>query len=106
LSALIENATLPARLQDEHVAKLLNLHPGLVPLLVTKKLLKPLGNPTPKAVRYYHRDEVLALTNDRIALDRITQFVYSYNKARNSTDIETKTSLPSSKPEKQVLYAT
>jgi len=44
---------LPARLDAEQVAWVLNYQPHDVPVLVAARLLKPLGNPQPNSVKYF-----------------------------------------------------
>ena len=66
---------LPARLNVEQTAWLLNCQPHDVPVLVAARLLKPLGNPPPNAVKFFGSAEVLELTRERTWLAKITNAV-------------------------------
>src|ERR1035438_1678332 len=50
---------LPARLTAEQVAWVINCQPHDVPVLVTARLLKPLGSAPPNSVKYFVTAELL-----------------------------------------------
>lgn len=66
---------LPARLSVEQTAWMLNCQPHDIPVLVAGRLLKPLGNPAPNAVKFFARSDVLELTSDRAWLVRMTNAI-------------------------------
>lgn len=66
---------LPARLTAEQVAWVINCQPHNVPVLVSARLLKPLGNTPPNSVKYFATTELLELMDDRIWLAEVTNAV-------------------------------
>jgi hypothetical protein len=56
---------LPARLTAEQAAWVLNCQPHDVPVLVSARLLKPLGNPPRYSVKYLAASELLEQMSDR-----------------------------------------
>jgi len=75
---------LPARLTAEQVAWVLNCQPHDVPVLVAKRLLKPLGNPPANGVKYFSTMPLLELTKDAAWLAKITNAIHDYWRAKNS----------------------
>jgi hypothetical protein len=75
---------LPARLNFEQTAWVLNCQVHDVPILVSSKLLKPLGNPQPNSVKYFAANEVLELAKDRSWLSRMTNAVNQYWRTKNA----------------------
>lgn len=65
----------PVRLTAEQAAWVLNCQAHDVPVLVSSRLLKPLGNPPQNGVKFFSTAEVLELANDRTWLARITNAV-------------------------------
>ncbi len=55
---------LPAQLSASETSYVLGCAPHDVPVLVAKGLLKPLGNPTPNAVKYFARVTLEELCDD------------------------------------------
>jgi len=55
-----------------------------VPVLVATRLLKPLGNPVPSAVKYFSRLEILDLAQDRSWLARVTNAVNQHWQTKNA----------------------
>ncbi|MDD2762411.1 MAG: hypothetical protein PHE83_00395 [Opitutaceae bacterium] len=74
---------LPARLTAEQAAWVLNCQPHDVPVLVTARLLKPLGNPAPNSVKYFATADVLELAKDRTRLVKVTNAVGQFWKEKN-----------------------
>src|SRR6266481_4309196 len=67
---------LPPRLNARQPADLLGFQEHDIPILVRGKLLKPLGEPSPNAIKYFATSELLAVSNDRGWLSRATMVVY------------------------------
>jgi hypothetical protein len=74
---------LPARLNAEQTAWVLNCQPHDIPVLVAAKLLKPLGNPQPNSVKYFAALEVLEQAKDRAWLARVTNAISLYWQRKN-----------------------
>ena len=75
---------LPARLTAEQAARLLNCQPYDVPILVTARLLKPLGNPPPNSVKYFAASELLEQVKDRTWLGKVTNTLNHHWQKRNA----------------------
>ena len=74
---------LPARLMAEQAAWVLNCQSHDVPVLVAARLLKPLGDPMPNAVKYFGTLGVLELARDRGWLAKVTNVVSQHWKTKN-----------------------
>lgn len=74
----------PARLVAEQVAWVLNCQPHDVPILVTSRLLKPLGNPASNSVKFFATSDVLELSQDRNQLVKMTTAIALHWQAKNS----------------------
>ena len=74
---------LPARLTVEQAAWVLNCQPHDIPILVTARLLKPLGNPVSNSVKYFATIEVLELAKDRTWPAKVTNAVSQHWKQKN-----------------------
>lgn len=74
----------PARLTSEQAAWAINCQPHDVPVLVAARLLKPLGNPPPNAVKYFATSDVLELSSDRTWLSKVTNALNQYWQHKNS----------------------
>jgi hypothetical protein len=75
---------LPARLNVEQTAWVLNCQTHDVPILVSSKLLKPLGNPPQNGTKYFATRDVLELTHDERWLHRVTATIYQHWQKRNA----------------------
>lgn len=75
---------LPARLHAEEVAFLLGFEPSDIGVLISKKLLKPLGKPAPNAPKYFARFEIEALARSRDWLNRATLAMSKYWQTKNN----------------------
>ena len=74
----------PARLHTSEVAKVLGFPEHDIPVLVSRKLLKPLGKPAQSAPKYYAACEIEKLAIDSSWLNKATQTVYDYWKVSNA----------------------
>ena len=75
---------LPARLTAEQAAWVINCQPSDVPILVTMRLLKPLGNPSPYNVKYFATSELLEQVQDRAWLAKVTNALNQHWQKRNA----------------------
>jgi hypothetical protein len=75
---------LPVRLNAEQTAWILNCQPHDIPVLVTARLLKPLGNPPPNAIKFYGTAEVLELTKERTWLAKVTNAINQHWRDHNA----------------------
>ena len=75
---------LPARLLAVQVAKLLNCTPDDVAILVSAGNLRPLGRPSPNAVKFFSAVELIALLADRGWLDEATKTIGQFWKRKNA----------------------
>ena len=75
---------LPARLTAEQIAWVLGCQPHDIPVLVTARLLKPLGNPAPNGIKYFCAADILELFGDRSWLTRATNTIYQQRQEQNS----------------------
>jgi hypothetical protein len=74
---------LPARLTAEQTAWILNCQAHDVPILVSARLLKPLGNPQVNAVKFFATADVLDLARDRAWLVKVTNAVSHHWRGQN-----------------------
>lgn len=96
---------LPARLTAEQTAWVLNCQAHDVPILVSSRLLKPLGNPPPNGIKFFATTDVLELTKDRAWLARMTNSVNQHwrnqnarRKSRESAESEAGSAMPAIAP--------
>jgi len=88
--------TLPVRLNVNEVAWLLNCQPHDIAILMSARLLKPLGNPPANAVKYFSTMLVIESTKDPAWLAKATNAIHHYwrNKnARKSSVSDVKTAI-------------
>jgi hypothetical protein len=74
---------LPARLTAEQAAWVLNCQAHDVPILVSARLLKPLGNPQANSVKFFATADVLEVTRDRTWLVKMTNAVSNHWRGQN-----------------------
>ena len=74
---------LPARLTAEQAAWVLNCQAHDMPILVSSRLLKPLGNPPPNGVKFFAAADVLELAKDRAWLVKVTNAVTGHWQKKN-----------------------
>lgn len=73
----------PARLHSEEVAKILGFMPHDVSILVSRGMLKPLGNPAQNAPKHFAAVQIYELALDREWLDKATRLISKYWKIKN-----------------------
>ena len=74
---------LPARLTAEQVAWTLNCQAHDIPILVSARLLKPLGSPQANAVKFFSTADLLELSKDRAWLVKATNAVSNHWRGQN-----------------------
>jgi len=75
---------LPARLTVEQAAWVLNCQPHDVPILISSRLLKPLGNPPPNGIKFFATTDVLEHAKDRAWLAKMTNTVNQHWRHQNA----------------------
>ena len=75
---------LPARLTAEQAAWVLNCQSHDVPILVAARLLTPLGNPRPNAIKFFATTELLELTKDKAWLVKVTNAINQHWQKNNA----------------------
>ena len=76
--------SLPARIPSETVAKLLGFEEHDIKVLVSNKLLKPLGKPAPNAPKRFAKIDIFRLTFDTAWLSQATKIITTNWKNKNS----------------------
>jgi hypothetical protein len=74
----------PARLNVEQAAWVLGCQPHDVPILVSSRLLKPLGNPPPNGIKFFATADLLDLIQDRSWLAKVTNTINQHWHRQNS----------------------
>jgi hypothetical protein len=74
----------PARLNVEQVAWLLGCQLHDVPVLISAKLLKPLGNPPQNGVKFFATAELVELMKERNWLARVTVAINQHWQRKNA----------------------
>jgi hypothetical protein len=74
----------PARLTVEQAAWVLGCQAHDVPILVSNRLLKPLGNPPPNGIKFFATADLLDLIKDRSWLAKITNTINQHWHRQNS----------------------
>jgi len=75
---------LPARLNAEQTAWVINCQPHDVPVLVSARLLKPLGNPPANGIKFFCTSDVLELAKDRTWLTKVSSAIYLHWHRQNA----------------------
>ena len=75
---------IPARLNSQETAWFLGFSAHDIPILVLAGFLKPLGHPTPNAVKYFSSATLARLREDTQWLSRATDTISKYWKGKNS----------------------
>ena len=73
----------PARLTVEQAAWVLGCQRHDMPILISCRLLKPLGNPPQNAVKFFSTAEVREMARDRAWLAKMTQTISQHWHKRN-----------------------
>ena len=76
--------SLPARLHVEEVAWYLGFSPHDIPILVSKGLLKPLGNPAPNGGKYFAASALKELREDVHWLSRASNAILIHWRSKNA----------------------
>ena len=95
----------PARLTVEQAAWVLNCQTHDVPVLISARLLRPLGNPPPNGIKYFSTAEVLELVKDRSWLAKITNTVCQHWQKKNARKKSRSVDEPQSGPSSLTLLA-
>ena len=72
-----------ARLTAEQVAWVLNCQPHDIPVMVSARLLKPLGDPLPNGVKYFATKDLVEAMEDRAWLAKVTNAVTQHWQKKN-----------------------
>ncbi len=75
---------LPARLTVEQAAWVLNCQSHDVPVLVSSRLIKPLGNPPQNGIKFFSTLEILELVKDRSWLAKMTNTISQHWHKKNA----------------------
>jgi hypothetical protein len=75
---------LPARLTAEQTAWVLNCQLHDMPILVSARLLKPLGNPPPNGIKFFATTEIIELAKDQKWLARVTATINQHWHNQNA----------------------
>ena len=75
---------LPARLTAEQAAWVINCQPHDMPVLVSARLLKPLGNPPPNGIKFFGTSDLLELAKDRAWLTKVSSTIYQHWQKQNA----------------------
>ena len=76
--------TLPVRLNVDEVAWMLNCQAHDIPILMSSRLLKPLGNPPANAAKYFSTMVILESTKDPAWLAKATNAIHNYWRNKNA----------------------
>ena len=81
---LLNLRRLPTMLNAAQTAALIGLAEHDVPVLVSARLLEPLGNPPANAVKHFATIQVLELAGEIAQLNKIRNAVYEYWRTKNA----------------------
>jgi hypothetical protein len=73
---------MPARLTTEQAGWVLNCQPHDIPVLISSRLLMPLGNPAPNGTKYFATADLLKAAKDRSWLIKMTA-INSHRQKQN-----------------------
>lgn len=74
---------LPGRLTVSDVARILGFSSHDIPVLVSKKLLEPLGRPSPNAPKYFAAVEIIARSENPAWLAKATSATSTHWRTKN-----------------------
>lgn len=83
-AVLLRSPRLPGRLNPPQAAALLGFLPHDIPVLVAKKLLRPLGKPLHSAPKYFAATEIEKLAQDPNWLNKAAQAMSDHWKGQNA----------------------
>jgi hypothetical protein len=75
---------LPARLTSEQAGWFLNCQPHDIPALIAARILKPLGNPSVNATKYFATADLLEVAKDRTWLVKMTTAINTHWQMQNA----------------------
>ena len=78
----------PARFTAQETAWALNVQLHDIPILIAKRLLKPLGDPAPSGTKWFAASEVLTVSRDEAWLHKATKAIQDSWKRRNGRRAE------------------
>ena len=81
---ILDTQRLPGRLCVDHAATLLGFQSHDIPILVQKKLLRPLGRPVSNATKYFAASDIVDKANDTKWLTQASNAVYSHWQGKNA----------------------
>ena len=84
--SLLNLRRLPARLNAEESAAFVGVQGHDIPILVRKKLLRPLGGGAKNTVKYFSTSELERLSQDRKWLDDVTKALRRSRNEKNEAD--------------------
>jgi hypothetical protein len=73
------------RIDAEQAAKILGFEAHDIPVLVSHRLLKPLGNVALNARKYFALVDIMALAEDPVWLGKATQVVFEHWQRKNAS---------------------
>ena len=73
----------PGRLHADEAAWFLGFAAHDIPVLISHRMLKPLGDPPPNGVRYFARTDLEPLRLDRKWLDKASAILIKHWKLKN-----------------------
>ena len=79
----LQLARLPGRVDATQTADLLGFQPHDIPVLITARLLNPLGRPPRNAPKYFAATEIEDLRTNRTWLTRATQALSGHWRRKN-----------------------
>jgi hypothetical protein len=85
IAILLRSPRLPGRLNSPQTAALLGFQPHDIPVLVAKKLLRPLGKPVPQAPKYFAAPEIEKLATNPAWLGKAAQAMCDHWKGKNES---------------------
>jgi len=86
---LLNLRRLPTMLNAAQTAALIGLAEHDIPVLVSARLLEPLGNPPANAVKHFATMQVLELAGEIAHLNKIRNAVYEYWRGKNANKAST-----------------
>ena len=73
----------PARFTAQETAWALNVQLHDIPILIAKRLLRPLGTPAPNGTKWFAAFEVLTVSRDEAWLNKATKAIQDSWQRRN-----------------------
>jgi hypothetical protein len=86
ITNLLRTPRLPGRLNTSQTAAVLGFSDHDLPILVLKKLLRPLGKPVLNSTKYYAAREMESLASDVAWLSKATQTLSDHWSQKNKSN--------------------